>query len=150
VLVPTDGELYRAEREHRLASQGRQLMSDALAKVMRDKRREEPKQQLPAQEQAALDKMRTEAEENGATLASNGEGGLPPSLVLGVFRRDKWQCKGCGGSEMLSLHHKGHLEHPNSAWLKAKGKSNDPNNLVTLCDECHDRVHQRDRAEDGE
>jgi 5-methylcytosine-specific restriction endonuclease McrA len=120
-------------------------MSDALAKVERQRRREEPREKLPAQERYALKKLQREAKDAGAELASNGEGGLPPSLVLGVMRRDGYRCKGCGEQKMLGVHHKGHLENPPSKWLAAKGRANDPNNIVTLCTSCHDRVHERDR-----
>jgi hypothetical protein len=95
--------------------------------------------------------MQREARRNGVTLTSGGKGGLPPSLVLGVFRRDKWRCKihgdrGEGKRGGLGVHHKGGLENPTSKWLKKKGHVNDPNNLVTLCNQAHDEIHERDRA----
>jgi hypothetical protein len=112
-------------------------------------------EQKPEGEQRALDKIRSEAKKAGATLHNNGEGGLPSSLVLGVFRRDNWRCKRCGSQENLTIHHKGHLENPVSRWLKKKGKSNDPNNLVTMCAEkpdgspgCHDDIHEEDRDQE--
>lgn len=103
------------------------------------------KRELHPDEQRALDKLRREAKQRGATLHSDGEGGLPPSLALGVFRRDKFRCKRCGGKQDLSLHHKGGI--PASKWLVNKGHSNDPNNLVVICNHCHDAIHQEARDE---
>jgi 5-methylcytosine-specific restriction endonuclease McrA len=131
-------------------------MSEAAAKYMQNQHRKAKKPSsgppLNASERAALRKLREEARLNGVTLSNGGKGGLPPSLVLGVMRRDEWTCKvhgdrGEGENGGLQVHHKGGLENPNSAWLKAKGKSNDPNNIVTLCARAHDEVHDRDRAE---
>ena len=33
-----------------------------------------------------------------------------------------------------------------SRWLSKKGHKNDPNNLVTICEGCHDNVHERAKA----
>ena len=120
-------------------------MSRALADATRPQRIEKYRK-TPAEERAALRTIRMEAAQNGATLHSDGEGGLPSTLVLGVFRRDKWRCKKCGGAHDLLVHHKAGLENPTSRWLQRKGKSNDPNNIVTLCDKCHDQIHDEDRA----
>lgn len=100
---------------------------------------------LPAEERLALARIRTEAREQGAGLHSGGEGGLPPSLVLGVFRRDQWRCKRCGGAGDLSIHHKGGVFA--SKWLRSKGHAPTLNNLVTLCTRCHDTVHDDARAQ---
>jgi len=135
-------------------------MSEALAKVMRAKKGEQ--REPPQSEQRALENLRQEAKDAGATLANNGEGGLPSSLVLGVMRRDGFRCKRCSSQENLTVHHKGHLENPASRWLRKKGRSNDENNIVTLCagprkdgsPGCHDDIHEEDRkagpAEKGE
>jgi len=124
-------------------------MSENLARVYKAHNpREEEEAPLHPDEKRALARMQAEAKKNGATLASEGKGGLPPSLALGVFRRDGWVCKKCGGRENLSLHHKGHLENPGFKWLKNKGKSNDPNNIVTICEGCHDAIHEEDRDDD--
>lgn len=98
-------------------------------------------------EQRAYKKLLAEAEEHGATLANEGKGGLPSSLVLGVFRRDEYRCKRCGLRENLSLHHKGGIVK--SKWLSKKGHSNDPNNIAVICDKCHDDIHEEAR-EDGD
>jgi 5-methylcytosine-specific restriction endonuclease McrA len=116
------------------------------------RRNDLPKQRtLAPQEQKALQAIRREAKSAGSALASGGEGGLPPSLVLGVMRRDKFTCKVCGelGNKAnggISIHHKGGVENPNSPRLEAMGKENKPENLVTLCVNCHDGIHERDRA----
>lgn len=96
-------------------------------------------------EQAALDRVQQEAAAAGATLLTGGKGGLPPSLVLGVMRRDRYRCKRCGGSEGLSMHHKGGVLL--STWLKKKGHSMDMNNLATICGKCHDAIHEQARGE---
>jgi len=116
-----------------------------------ERRRDLPQDdELKPAEQKALDKLRQEAEERGSALSSGGKGGLPPSLVLGVMRRDDYRCKSCGelGSSKnggIGLHHKGGIVA--SKWLSKKGHSNDPNNIVTICARCHDKEHQQARAE---
>lgn len=104
--------------------------------------------ELNAQERRALQKIRLEAKAKAASLTTNGKGGLPPSLVLHVFRRDEWRCKRCGcdgnGRGGLTMHHKAGVVA--SRWLDEKGHANDPNNLVTLCKSCHDAVHEDAKA----
>lgn len=99
-------------------------------------------------EAKALDRMQAEAIEAGATLHSNGQGGLPASTVLGVMRRDQYQCKRCGGRQDLTIHHKADILA--SDYLrrlhKVAGRT-DPKNLVVLCQSCHDSVHEQSRAE---
>jgi hypothetical protein len=123
-------------------------MSDAVVKLAKNRQPsnkggEEPK--LSQNEAKALAKIQAEAKAKGATLATGGKGGLPPSLVLGVFRRDEWKCKKCGGQKMLSVHHKGGTPNLVSRAMRKKGHSNDPNNIVTICEDCHDDVHEEDR-----
>jgi 5-methylcytosine-specific restriction endonuclease McrA len=103
--------------------------------------------EMTKDERGALRNMRKEAKLRGATLHDNGEGGLPSSLVLGVMRRDKYKCKRCGTRKDLTMHHKGHLKNPTSRWLAKKGRESDPNNIVTLCVNCHDAIHQEDEKE---
>lgn len=109
------------------------------------------KRQLSGEERRALTILRQEARKARAILASDGEGGLPPSLVLYVMRRDGYRCKlhgdrGEGENGGLEVHHKGGVENPTSRWLKKAGHLNLPDNLVTLCHRAHDEVHDRDRA----
>ena len=125
-------------------------MSDAVVKLAKNRKPpdkgEEPK--LSENEAKALAKIQAEAKENGATLATGGKGGLPPSLVLGVFRRDEWKCKKCQGKKMLSVHHKGGTPNLVSRALRSnKGHSNDPSNIVTVCEECHDDAHEEQNDE---
>lgn len=108
-------------------------------------------QDLSPEERKALARLQREARENGAVLTTDGKGGLPPSLVLGVFRRDGYQCKvhgdrGEGDFGGLQLHHIGGVDAPTSRWMQTKGHSNDPNNLVVLCALAHDSVHDDDRV----
>jgi hypothetical protein len=105
---------------------------------------------LNENERRALATMQREAKRAGATLASDGKGGLPPSLVLGVMRRDKYTCKRCGGKKDLVVHHKGHLDNPKSMWLAKMGKKNTPVNIVTICEDCHDGVHEEDRVDSSQ
>jgi hypothetical protein len=104
---------------------------------------------LSAEERQALRRLRSEAYDHGARLRTGGRGGLSPSLVLAVFRRDEYSCKvhgdhGEGEHGGLELHHKGGV--PESAWLARKGKRNDLNNLVVVCRKAHDEIHARARA----
>lgn len=128
-------------------------MGEALAKYEQSKRKSDRPQEddLSSDDRAALRTIQREARKHRAILTSGGKGGLPPGLVLGVFRRDRWRCKihgdrGQGDRGGLGVHHKGGLENPTSKWLKKKGHDNDPNNLVTLCKKAHDEIHNRDRA----
>lgn len=104
---------------------------------------------LPPKEREALLRMRQLARDKGTFLSSGGKGGLPPSLVLGVMRRDDFKCKVCDsrgqGRGGIGVHHKGGI--PESKWLKKKGHQNTKQNLVTICDECHDNIHEKARAE---
>jgi hypothetical protein len=125
-------------------------VSEHLAKYVTHKRsssrpRGDDESSLPADEAKALSRIRSEAASAGATLANGGKGGLPPSMVLGIFRRDGFQCKKCGGRENVSIHHKGGVVM--SQWLSKKGHKLDRNNLVTICNRCHDKIHTEARAE---
>jgi 5-methylcytosine-specific restriction endonuclease McrA len=129
-------------------------MGDALAKLASAENRRSDRARrdsLNANERAALRSIRREARRAGSYLSSGGKGGLPPSLVLGVLRRDRFQCKVCGelGNKDtnggIGVHHKGGI--PESKWLAHKGHSNDPNNIVSICANCHDNVHEKAREE---
>lgn len=100
-------------------------------------------------EARALERLRAEAAAAGATLAKQGKGGLPTSTALGVFRRDRYQCKKCSGREMLELHHKADLKHPPSLRLARMSVGLDPKTIVTVCERCHDRIHSADEAQGG-
>lgn len=99
----------------------------------------------PPQERRALRLLRQEAKARGTTLASNGEGGLPSSLVLHVFRRDKYRCVRCGTRDDISLHHLTHVGVPRSQWMLDNPKADrDPKNLITICESCHNDEHKED------
>ena len=100
---------------------------------------------LNQNEQKALKAMQREAKAASATLARDGKGGLPPSLVLGVMRRDKYQCKRCGTNQNLIVHHKGGIVR--SKWLSEMGHKNTPQNIVTVCEECEDEQHEQARKD---
>ena len=123
----------------------------------------EGKPKLSPQEQAALLKLRREAKAAGATLKSNGDGGLAPSLAHGVFRRGKWRCsnESCPTPKKdLDLDHiSGHPDeiaadkHARKRKdLKrgiALGHVNKIDALHVLCAHCHDEAHQREREIDA-
>lgn len=122
-------------------------MGDALKKFQKHAKKlaRDKERPLSGEERKALHKLRKEARQHGTKLASGGKGGLPPSFVLNVMRRDDYQCKVCGGRDQIGLHHKGGIVE--SKWLSMKGHKLDANNVVTICDKCHDRIHQKARAE---
>jgi len=105
---------------------------------------------LSREERVALHKIRWEAKKAHATLTTAGRGGLSPSLVLHVMRRDEFRCKVCGSDGHdkggLQVHHKGGIVE--SKWLSNKGHKNSPNNIVTICASCHDRIHDKARKEE--
>ena len=53
-----------------------------------------------------------------------------------VFKRDGYKCQICGRGANLVCHH----IHPIGL-----GGSSHPNNLQTLCKDCHDRIHKKGR-----
>lgn len=116
-------------------------VGEAAARLQRIER-ERRENKLSAAEQRALQKTREEAEELDAHI-ENLHGGLPPSIALGIFRRDEFRCKRCGGREHLGLHHKGGIQTSKHAY---RGKDNSNANLVVICKGCHNAVHEEDRS----
>ena len=53
-------------------------------------------------------------------------------LRTDVLERDGWRCQNCGTSEWLQVHH-----------IRSRSALGDdtPENLITLCADCHDRRH---------
>ena len=51
-----------------------------------------------------------------------------------VLERDRWRCQVCGSMQQLQVHH-----------LKFRSHSGGDveQNLITLCTECHEQVHDR-------
>jgi len=52
-----------------------------------------------------------------------------------VLERDGWRCQACGSMQHLQVHH-----------LKFRSQSggDEEQNLITLCAECHLRIHSND------
>jgi len=60
-----------------------------------------------------------------------------PAVYWEVLERDNWKCRRCGEEyRVLEVHH---------IIPKAKGGSDDPDNLITLCWPCHMRAHRERR-----
>jgi hypothetical protein len=124
-------------------------MGEQAARYMSFRRK--PEKPMPSSDAKALDRIQIEAKEHGATLHSQGKGGLPPSIVLGVFRRDGWHCHKCGGTQDLTIHHKADiLASPYLRKLHQVAGRTDPKNLATICHRCHDSIHEQARQEGTE
>jgi 5-methylcytosine-specific restriction endonuclease McrA len=56
-------------------------------------------------------------------------------LYRQVLERDGWRCQICGSMQQLQVHH-----------LKFRSQSggDEEQNLITLCAECHLRIHSND------
>ncbi len=131
-------------------------MGKQAQKIGRDENSQQRRNDLPrkdklnGEERNALEKLRRGARQEGSFLSSGGKGGLPPSLVLHCMRRDKYRCKTCGelGNQDnggIGVHHKGGIVE--SKWLSKQGHSNTPANIVSICASCHDKEHQKAKAE---
>ena len=125
-------------------------MSKQLEKYIVKKRKSrEDAPKWSHEERMSFVKLRREARQHGTVLAHAGRGGIPPSFVLAIMRRDDYRCKvhgdrGEGHYGGITLHHKGGIVE--SDWLSKKGHKLELNNLVTLCSKAHDRLHTRARA----
>jgi 5-methylcytosine-specific restriction endonuclease McrA len=51
-----------------------------------------------------------------------------------VLDRDGWRCQACGSMQRLQVHHLKFRSHSGSDVEQ---------NLITLCAECHERVHRK-------
>jgi 5-methylcytosine-specific restriction endonuclease McrA len=51
-----------------------------------------------------------------------------------VLERDGWQCQNCGSTQQLQVHH---LD------LRSQSGADEEQNLITLCAECHTRMHRK-------
>lgn len=57
-----------------------------------------------------------------------------PMIREAILERDNKQCKGCGSTTDLIVHH---------IWPFRDWGTHDPSNLITLCSKCHARTHRR-------
>lgn len=58
-----------------------------------------------------------------------------------ILKRDNYTCKHCGKTNgILQVHHKYYNVYPNGTRPKPWDYPDDV--LITLCDDCHKRVHQ--------
>ena len=132
-------------------------MDEALVKMLGFAHTNDASRLLSAEERDALWYAQTEAAELGSKLRTGGRGGLPPSFVLHVFRRDKYVCKKCGqpGSDDnggLTVHHKAGARNLVGELVQSRAKrnKNHPHNLAVVCHSCHDATHDEDREEGRE
>jgi len=51
-----------------------------------------------------------------------------------ILERDHWCCQHCGGRQQLQVHHQE---------LRSHSGGDTRENLITLCETCHRRVHRR-------
>ncbi len=67
---------------------------------------------------------------------------IPPSTRRAVLTRDRHQCRvaGCRNTKFLQVHH---------LIPRESGGSNKPENLITLCSECHKWTHEGGGGIDG-
>jgi 5-methylcytosine-specific restriction endonuclease McrA len=62
------------------------------------------------------------------------------SLAVKVFIRDEWKCRYCGNRERL---------HPHHIKFKSQGRKDSLDNLITLCYNCHRKVHNHEIGIEG-
>jgi cytochrome c553 len=125
-------------------------MGEALAKLANARKSDRPKKDnLSSEDAAELAKLQKEAKRANAYLASGGKGGLDPHLAHAVFKRDKYRCKQCGtrgrSHNGLTLHHRGGIV--SSERMSRAAHKNTESNIVTLCESCHSKDHDKARAE---
>jgi len=51
-----------------------------------------------------------------------------------VLERDGWRCQVCGSMQNLQVHH---------LKLRSQSGSDEEQNLITLCAQCHERAHRK-------
>lgn len=61
-----------------------------------------------------------------------------------IVRRDKYMCKQCGSPKDLEVHH---IEWLNEGNILNPEITLNENNLITLCRDCHFRVHEAKRIQ---
>jgi hypothetical protein len=58
-----------------------------------------------------------------------------------ILARDKNQCQHCGSCDNLRIHHKYYSKYPDETKVYPWNYPDDA--LITLCDSCHKKVHER-------
>jgi 5-methylcytosine-specific restriction endonuclease McrA len=54
-----------------------------------------------------------------------------------VLERDGWRCQVCGSMQNLQVHH---------LKFRSRSGSDEEQNLITLCAECHEQIHSHPNA----
>lgn len=57
---------------------------------------------------------------------------MDQKVVRAIYERDWYRCRACGSGQNLQIHHILYRSH---------GGTDDPDNLVLLCRECHQAAH---------
>ena len=60
------------------------------------------------------------------------EKNIPDKVKLYVLERDKWSCRSCNRDDGITPHH---------IFLRSEGRDHHPENLITLCFNCHREIH---------
>lgn len=79
-------------------------------------------------------------------------GDLPPDWDARrktTYRRDDWTCQHCGTQSGPHASNDGVRLHAHHVTPRSEGGSNDLGNLITLCEECHQAVHDHNIFGDG-
>lgn len=58
-----------------------------------------------------------------------------------ILKRDHYQCQWCGNKDNLQIHHKYYSKYPDEK--KCEPWDYPDEAFITLCDECHKKVHSR-------
>jgi 5-methylcytosine-specific restriction endonuclease McrA len=60
------------------------------------------------------------------------EKSIPDHIKLLVFERDRWSCRSCNRDGGIAPHH---------VTFRSEGGTHHPDNLVTVCFDCHRNIH---------
>jgi 5-methylcytosine-specific restriction endonuclease McrA len=77
-------------------------------------------------------------------LSKNPRLRLDPGSYRGlhhkVLERDGWRCQCCGSMQNLEVHH---------LKFRSRSGSDEQQNLITLCTDCHSHVHSKRTLQTG-
>lgn len=62
---------------------------------------------------------------------------------LKILKRDNFECRYCRYKGKLNVHHKYYCKYPNEELVKPWDYPDDA--LITLCERCHKKVHERNK-----